>query len=141
MSDSSMHHSNVHRTWPLARIGVIRKRCSTSHSANIAVEEYKSVLSACCPSHVALRILDLRSGIPVPSRPQCKFSSSWLVLPHHPLWEKGGLSAKLTKIFTQWFPSLVEAGENVSDLRCRIVWSLGGTSLKAKISKCNLQNT
>ena len=137
LSDTSMHHTNVHRTWPLARIGTIRKRCSTVHLANVAVTEFKDVLTSRCPSHVALKILDLGSGFPAPVRPLCTISSSWLVLPHHPIWEKGGLSAKLVKIFTKWLPSLEKAGENISDLRCRIAWSLGGTCLKSRILKCN----
>ena len=137
LSDSSMHHSNVHRTWPLSRMGVIRRRCPTQHTANIAVSEFLSVLTSCCPSHVAVRIFETGSKAP-PPRPACKFSSSWLVLAHHPVWEKGGLSSKLHSIFLKWLPQLEEAEEDVSDLRCRIAWSLGGIPLVSRIKRCNV---
>ena len=136
LSDTSMHHTNVHTTWPLSRIGVIRRRCSTQHTANIAVSEFLGVLTSCCPSHVAVRIFQMGSKAPS-SRPACKFSSSWLVLSHHPVWEKGGLSLKLHNIFLKWAPQLEAAGEDLSDLRCRIAWSLGGNSLVSRIKRCN----
>ena len=100
LSDSSMHHPGVHNTWPLARTSCIRKRCSTIHAGNLAVQKSVDKLSNHCPSHVALGNLGSSLGtFRCPKK--CK-PSSWLILPYHPLWGNGGLPAKLKAIFRRW---------------------------------------
>ena len=66
-----------------------------------------------------------------------KRSSSWLVIPHHPLLEGGGLSSLLVKIFNRWAISLAKEGECTDDLRASIAWSLGGLSLKSRLTNLN----
>ena len=73
----------------------------------------------------------------VPFGPTAREASSWLVIKHHPIWEFGGLGAKLRNVFNRYRISLLNAGEDVDDLRVSIAWSLGGSSIKEKVLACN----
>ena len=134
LSDSSMHPRGVHCTWPVARVSVIRKRCCDGESAKLAVSEFVNKLKASCPSHVSLQYLCAGPGIPR-SNPRQKHVSSWIVIPHHPLYERGGFSSLIAGIFSRWCTSLAGAGEDIDDLRISIAWSLGGRSLKSRLTK------
>ena len=127
-------NTNVHMTWPVARAQVLRKRCSSIHCSNLAAAEFTQSLASYCPSHVALRNIETR---PTATSFHPKTRSSWVVIQHHRIWEQGGISSKLNKIFSRWHRSLVLAGEDVDDLRVRVAWSLGSRSLKQRILQCN----
>ena len=135
LSDTSCHHSSVHRTWPRVRYNVIRHRCSDPASSRLACSEFSNRLAEHCPSHVALRHLCSDATSSSFKRP-CKFSS-WLILPFHPLFEKGGLASLLRVIFNRWFIRLKEAGEDTDDLRVSIAWALGAPSLKSRLLSIN----
>ena len=135
LSDTSCHHGSVHRTWPIARLNVINKRCSDTASSRLACTEFTNKLADHCPSHVALQGL-YTNCTSQPLRRPCKFSS-WLVLPFHPLYEKGGIASLLRIIFGRWFIRLTESGEHTDDLRVSIAWSLGAPSLKNRLKSLN----
>ena len=82
LSEDSGHPTHCHYSWPQAQTGRFRILTSSKSLRAGAVAHFRSWLGGRCPSHPYFRPRrPLRRGTEA-ARP------SWIVLPHHPVWEK-----------------------------------------------------
>ena len=111
LADSSSHPIHVHTGWPRSHISRLRALNSSRSYFKAALARFTAWLQRRCFSHIALRAGKCQNTC----RPRRHSDgTSWLVVPHHPIWleapRKGGALPAMT------------VGEN--KLQVRVSWKL-----------------
>ena len=129
LNPSSSHAKSVHRSWPLGQVSRLRRRFSCKAEARQAVRDFCERYRTTFGMHVPVRIRGRQKPNMVPS---------YLVLPHHAVWE----SARLDRVLAQaasMFSVALDARHDACDMR--VSWRRSASNLNEMMrSSCKIMD-